>query len=68
MSKRINREYSFAPNLSKMEFEVGIRKSNSGFGISFSKMPGVPIFRMDNFDFFDPNLLKVGFGLGISKI
>ena len=51
----------FWPKLAqKWIFGQDFRKSNSGFGISFSKIPCVTIFfgKTDNFDFFSPNLPK----------
>ena len=47
---------------SKMDLGSEIQKNNVGIRISIAKMPCVPISgKMDNFDFFDPNLPKNGF-------
>ena len=43
----------------KLILGLKFRKSNFGFGISFSKIPYVPILdKTDNFDFFCSNLPK----------
>ena len=52
----------------KMFFQLEIQKINVEIRISILEIPCVPIFRkINNFDFFDPNLLKNGFWVGNSE-
>ena len=53
----------------KMDFGLEIQKTNVGIRISILEIPFVPIFKQkNNFDFFCPNLPKMDFEVGISKI
>ena len=52
-----------------MDFGVEISKSKSRFGIRILGILGAPIFRQNGkLEFLGPNLPKMDFGVGISKI
>ena len=47
------------PNLPKWIFRFKFQKCKSGFRISTSKIPCEPIFKIDNFEFFQPKFGEI---------